>query len=108
MAHPMTFPGASAQDVRAPFLWRIMGALIRPWLKIKTEPPRPEQQLAHSDAPVVYLLERYGMSNALILEEACRQHGLPPPLLPMPGGHMRKQRSLLALSRRDGSMLLGR
>jgi len=89
---PMIFPSAPVQEVRAPFLWRIMGVVIRPWLKIKIEPPQSEQRLAHSDAPVVYLLERYGMSNALILEEACRQQHLPPPLLPMPGGYLRKQR----------------
>ncbi len=107
-SHPMIFPDAPAHDVRAPFVWRVLGALIRPWLKIKTEPSQPEQRLAHNDAPVVYLLERYGVSNALILEEACRLHHLPPPLMPMPGGHLRKQRSLLALSRRDGSLLFGR
>ncbi len=105
---PIIFPSAPVHEVRAPFLWRIMGALIRPWLKIKIEPPQAEQRLAHSDAPVVYLLERYGMSNALILEEACRQQHLPPPLLPMPGGYLSKQRSLLALSRREGSLLFGR
>ncbi len=106
--HPMSMPGAAVPEARAPFLWRILGALIRPWLKIKTEPPQPEQRLESSDAPVVYLLERYGLSNALILEEACRQHQLPPPLLPMPGGYLRKQRSLLALSRREGSGMFGR
>ncbi len=106
--HPMSMPGAAVPEARAPFLWRILGALIRPWLKIKTEPPQPEQRLESSDAPVVYLLERYGLSNALILEEACRQHQLPPPLLPMPGGYLRKQRSLLALSRREGSGWFGR
>lgn len=94
--------GPLKDGVRAPFMWRIMGALLRPWLKIRTEPPQPEQRLGTGNAPVVYLLERYGISNALILEETCRAHGLPPPLMPMPGGYLRKRRSLLALSRRKG------
>lgn len=97
-------PSSSQGVERAPWLWRVLGALTRPWLKIRTEPPEPAMLLKAKQAPVVYLLERYGMSNAVILEEACREHGLPPPLMPMPGGLMHKSRALLALSRREGLM----
>lgn len=108
VSQPMTIEATATPDVRAPFGWRVLGALIRPWLSIKTEPPQPAENVLKGETAVVYLLERYGLSNALILEEACRQHALPPPLMPMPGGYLRKQRSMLALSRREGSLLFGR
>src|SRR5690349_2315897 len=100
MSH--TPPGSD----RAPFFMRLLGGLLRPWLKIKTEPSEPAALVLPGDGvPVVYMLERYGLSNALILEEACRAHGLPAPLKPMPGGHLRKGKKVLALSRRDGAFI---
>ncbi|MBK8283699.1 MAG: glycerol-3-phosphate 1-O-acyltransferase PlsB [Ahniella sp.] len=98
----MVLDGVTHHADRAPWLWRVVAALTRPWLKIRTEPPEPGLLLKARQTPVVYLLERYGISNAVILEEACREHLLPPPLMPMPGGLMHKSRALLALSRRDG------
>ncbi|HET9485293.1 MAG TPA: glycerol-3-phosphate 1-O-acyltransferase PlsB [Xanthomonadales bacterium] len=89
---------------RGPWIYRVLGALLRPWLKIKTEPPDPAGALPLDGAPVCYMLERYGLSNALILEDACRAAGLPSPLLPLPGGYLRKKRALLALSRREGAL----
>lgn len=85
---------------RAPWPWRLLARLIRPWLRIKTEPDDPST-VVRPDVPVCYMLERYGISNELILEEACREANLPPPLLPMPGGLLNKGRSVLALSRRE-------
>jgi len=101
-SQPMTLHRPEAKRPRAPWLWRGLGWLIRPWLGIRTEPSHPDQLLASDERPLVYLLERYGISNVLILEQACRGHGLQPPLLPMPGGYLRKWRSVLAVSRRDG------
>ncbi len=92
-----------AGGLRGPWFWKVLGALIRPWLQFRTEPPAAGSVLS-GDKPVVYLLERYGAINAVILEEACRAQGLPAPLRPMPGGHLPKSRSVLALSRREGLM----
>lgn len=93
--------GDQAGGLRGPWFWKVLGALIRPWLAFRTEPPVAGSVLS-GDKPVVYLLERYGAINAVILEEACRAQGLPAPLRPMPGGHLPKSRSVLALSRREG------
>jgi len=93
-----------AGRLRGPWFWKLLGALVRPWLILRTEPPAAGAVIS-ADRPVVYLLERYGAINAVILEEACRAHGMPAPLLPMPGGHLPKARSLLALSRREGLFL---
>ena len=90
-----------AGGLRGPWFWKVLGALIRPWLQFRTEPPAAGSVLS-GDKPVVYLLERYGAINAVILEEACRAQGLPAPLRAMPGGHLPKSRSVLALSRREG------
>lgn len=94
-------------DRRAPWVYRLLARALQPWLRIKCEPDRPQEVLARTDAPVVYVLERYGLSNAVILEEAAREAGLPPPLMPVPGGFLRGDRAVLSLSRR-GSWLDGR
>src|SRR6185437_3789500 len=36
------------------------------------------------DTPVIYVIERNGFSDSLILERACREAGLPSPLAPAP------------------------
>ena len=101
--HSVSMPSRGDQTggLRGPWFWKVLGALIRPWLAFRTEPPVAGSVLS-GDKPVVYLLERYGAINAVILEEACRAQGLPAPLRPMPGGHLPKSRSVLALSRREG------
>jgi glycerol-3-phosphate O-acyltransferase len=93
-----------AAPPRAPWRMRVLGHLLRPWLKLKTEPERALSVLPRADVPVCYVLERYGLSNALILEEACREAGLPPPLMPMPDDLLQRGRSMLALSRREGAL----
>ena len=97
----MPEPNHHAGGLRGPWFWKLLGALIRPWLALRTEPANAGSVLS-GDKPVVYLLERYGAINSVILEEACRAQGLPAPLLPMPGGHLPKSRAVLALSRREG------
>ena len=45
-------------------------------------------ELLRPELPVCYVVERHGLSNALILEQACRDAGLPSPLLPMAGADL--------------------
>jgi len=52
--------------IRRPWWAVISGALLRPWLRLKIEPGEP-QALVDS-RPVCYVLEDYGLSNALILQ----------------------------------------
>jgi glycerol-3-phosphate O-acyltransferase len=82
----------------------LLGRLLAPWLRIKRDPAEPLSLLA-ADAPVVYVIERQGLSDGLILERACREAGLPSPLLPVSG--TRRRRSMFALSQREG-WLFGR
>ncbi len=87
-----------------PPLWaRLMGRLIDPWLKLDIAPEQPQ---AYDDGRLLcYVLEDYGLSNALILERACREAGLPSPLQPIPGDPLGRKRAYVALSRRHGNAL---
>jgi glycerol-3-phosphate O-acyltransferase len=86
---------------RAPLWLRALGLLIEPWLRIRREPDEPRAQIDPA-RPVCYVTERYGLSDTLILEQACREAGLPEPLRPFEFAGLRKQRAMFALSRRDG------
>jgi glycerol-3-phosphate O-acyltransferase len=93
---PVALPRASA-----PWWLRLVGRLLAPWIEVKREPAVPPFQL---DRPVCYVLEDYGMSNALILERACREAGLPSPFAPLPGDPLGRKRAYVALSRRGQSV----
>ncbi|WP_425605282.1 glycerol-3-phosphate 1-O-acyltransferase PlsB [Fulvimonas yonginensis] len=89
---------------RAPWWFSLAGQLLEPWVRIRRDPAEPAT-LLKAGAPVCYVIERDGFSDALILERACREAGLPPPMQPLAG--TRRRRSVFALARRDG-WLLGR
>ena len=99
-------PAAAPARARAakPPLWaRLLGWLLDPWLKLELEPEAPGE---YDDGRLVcYVLEDYGLSNALILERACREAGLPPPLQPIPGDPLGRKRAYVALSRRHANAL---
>ncbi len=70
---------------------------------MRIESDQPLTGLADDPRPLCYVLERYGLSNALILERACRESGLPSPLLPLSGDPLGHKRAYIALSRRRGA-----
>lgn len=95
---------ALARQAKRPLWARLMSKLADPWLTLNIEPEDPRQQI---DArPVCYVLEDYGLSNALILDRACRDAGLPSPLVPLPGDPLGRKRAYVALSRRNASALI--
>jgi len=93
---PVALPKASP-----PWWLRLAGRLLAPWIEIKREPTVPPFVL---DRPVCYVMEDYGLSNALILERACREAGLPSPFAPLPGDPLGRKRAYVALSRRGQSV----
>jgi len=100
----MDSPASTANAAAAPkAAWwlRALGALLEPWLRIRLEPAQARAQI-DPRLPVCYVTERYGMSDTLILEQACRESGLPEPLQPLHVADLRKKRSMFALSRRAG------
>lgn len=86
-------------SVKPPFWLRIAAWFLRPWIEISREPMVPPFQV---DRPICYVLENYGLTNLLILERACRDAGLPSPLVSLPGNPLGRKRSYFALSRRGG------
>ena len=103
---PGTPPPVPPQEssARRPWWAGLLGWLMGPWVKVEIEPANPGEQI---DArPVCYVLEDYGLSNALILDRACREAGLPSPLRPLPGDPLGRKRAYVALSRRSAGSAL--
>jgi glycerol-3-phosphate O-acyltransferase len=90
---------------RRPLWAKLLGKLLEPWIGLRIE-PAPEQ--LQFDGPVCYVLEDYGLSNALILERACRDAGLPSPLRPRAGDPLGRKRAYVALSRRNAGSTFNR
>ncbi|MEJ1097751.1 MULTISPECIES: glycerol-3-phosphate 1-O-acyltransferase PlsB [unclassified Pseudoxanthomonas] len=95
-----------AKPAKRPWWGRLLSRLADPWLALNIEPEIPRELI--DERPVCYVLEDYGLSNALILDRACRDAGLPSPLvpLPVPGDPLGRKRAYVALSRRNASALI--
>ena len=89
---------------RAPWWFNLAGQLLQPWVRIRRDPAEPAA-LLRAGVAVCYVIERDGFSDALILQRACREAGLPSPMQALAG--TRRRRSVFALMRRDG-WLFGR
>ncbi len=98
----MTTTADSPARQRAPWWFNLAGQLLQPWVRIRRDPAEPTS-LLQAGVPVCYVIERDGFSDALILQRACREAGLPNPMQPLAG--TRRRRSVFALARRDGSLL---
>src|SRR5690606_27041263 len=87
-----------------PWWAKLAGWVLQPWIDLKIEPQAPPELL--DPRLVCYVLEDYGLSNALILDRACRETGMPGPLRPLPGDPLGRKRAYVALSRRNASTAL--
>ena len=102
-------PGPAPPPPRTPLivarpLWaKLLGRLLAPWIALKLEPEAPAG--LDDGRPVCYVLEDYGLSNALILDRACEEAGLPSPLTPLAGDPLGRKRAYVALSRRHANAL---
>ena len=90
---------------RRPWWAGLLGKVLEPWIELQIE-PLPEA-LADESRPICYVLEDYGLSNALILERACHEAGLPSGLRPLAGDPLKRKRAYVALSRRNAGSTLG-
>ncbi|TDR36278.1 glycerol-3-phosphate acyltransferase [Tahibacter aquaticus] len=93
-------PQRGTEAPRVPWRLRLFGRLLESWIRIKPDPADPKSLLLPG-VPVIYVTERYGLSDALILEQACREAGLPSALIPPPNLSTRRKRSYFATSMRN-------
>ncbi|WCE05500.1 glycerol-3-phosphate 1-O-acyltransferase PlsB [Pseudoxanthomonas sp. JBR18] len=101
---PVPVSAPIGRSGKAPLWARLMHRLVDPWVNLDIEPEAPGAMI--DNRPVCYVLEDYGLSNALILDRACHAAGLPSPLQPIPGDPIRRKRAYLALSRRSSPTLI--
>ncbi|MCM2356457.1 MAG: glycerol-3-phosphate 1-O-acyltransferase, partial [Arenimonas sp.] len=95
-------PAPRPAKVKLPLWARLLGRPLHPWLKLDIE---TDPQVGADARQICYVLEDYGLSNALILARAGREAGLPPPLQPIAGDPLGRKRAYVALSRRNASAL---
>jgi glycerol-3-phosphate O-acyltransferase len=91
---------------RPPAWIDFVGALLRPWLRIRREPADASRLIPDDGTPTLYIVERYGLSDTLILEQACREAGLPSPYAAAEKLPIKRRSAVVALSRRP--RLIGR
>src|SRR5574337_313915 len=96
---PTTPAVNSTSRHHAPWWFNLAGQLLQPWVRIRRDPAEPAT-LLQPGVPICYVIERDGFSDALILQRACREAGLPSPMQALAG--TRRRRSGFALTRRDG------
>ncbi len=97
-------PRPPTRPPKRPLWANLMSKLADPWLTPSIEPEDPRQYV--DTRPICYVLEDYGLSNALILDRACRDAGMPSPLSPLPGDPLGRKRAYVALSRRNAGALI--
>ena len=100
MNDSLPVPRAPPQSAQAPARLDVLGALQRPWIRIRLAPEDVHALLPDDPRPTVYVLERYGVSDTLILERACKEAGLPSPYAAASRLPIKRRRAVLALSRR--------
>jgi glycerol-3-phosphate O-acyltransferase len=112
---PPARPAGPRPGVRQPWWARLLGKLLEPWIGLKIEPAGGPQAVdgeaissGADPRPICYVLEDYGLSNALILDRACREAGLPSPLRPLAGDPLGRKRAYVALSRRNAGSAFNR
>lgn len=55
---------------------------LRMWVRLRVTPSDRAELAIDPDKPVCYILKKHSLSDRLVLESACKAHGLPRPRLP--------------------------
>jgi glycerol-3-phosphate O-acyltransferase len=83
----------------ARFIYPVLGRMMRLLVR---ERVLPGDLKIEADKPICYVLESNALSNALILQQACKASGHPLPLDALSVGDLQKSRSILALQTLEG------
>ncbi len=89
-----------APALPAPAGFGLAGRLLRPWIRLRQAPADAQALLPEDARPTLYVVERYGLSDTLILERACREAGLPPPWNAAGPLGLKRRQAVVALTRR--------
>jgi glycerol-3-phosphate O-acyltransferase len=84
-----------------PFYW-LAGKILSIWTRPGIRPESPVELLADSDAEVCYVLETGGLADTLVLEHACKAHGLPSPTEPFHFCDQSESRRMVVLRYMEG------
>jgi glycerol-3-phosphate O-acyltransferase len=79
-----------------------IGRLLLPWLRFGVRPRDIADSLRAAGAPVCYIIARHSQLDALVLQRACAENGLPRPRKQLLATGTRRLQSLLALTRKVG------
>ncbi|MDR2013926.1 MAG: glycerol-3-phosphate 1-O-acyltransferase PlsB [Rhodanobacter sp.] len=94
-------PASRAPTAAHRHIWfDMLGVVLRPWVRIYRTPENVCDLLPDDPRPTLYVVERYGLSDELILERACREAGLPSPLMADARLPSKRHRAVVALTRR--------
>lgn len=89
-------------SAKAPPWFRFFASVLRPWIRIRREPAEPRELLGDADIPTVYVVERHGLSDTLILDQACREAGMPSPHEAAGQLPVKRARAIIAITPRPG------
>lgn len=90
-------PPRTGGAARVPFGFGALAALLRPWIRLHAAPAEPATLVPADPRPTVYVIERHGLSDTLILERACSDGGLPSPYLGAAALGLKRRRAVVAL-----------
>ena len=93
-------PAPARAPASAPPWIEAVGALLRPWVRIRRTPEDVHALLPDDARPTVYVVERHGLSDVLILERACAEAGLPSPYAAADRLPIRRRHAVVALAPR--------
>ena len=75
------------------------------WVRPKAVPKAADELPLDPKRPICFVLESYGLSSLLILEQVCIDLGLPSPLQPARGNLLGDDRAYVTLKRKRGWLL---
>ncbi|MEO8314220.1 MAG: glycerol-3-phosphate 1-O-acyltransferase PlsB [Pseudomonadota bacterium] len=80
----------------------LISRLLLPWLRFSVRPRDIAESLKTAGAPVCYVIARHSQLDALVLQRACAEAGMPRPRKQVLLSGTSRMQSLLALSRKVG------
>ena len=85
--------------------YRLLEDILHSWVRTRVLPDPLTDLALDRSQPICYVLDSYALSSVLILDRACRDHGLPRPLDPLALASGAEARAYAALRRKEGLII---